>query len=135
VLGVDTNVLVRFLAKDDDVQTPHSAGVLTANGNHPIYVGRVVAAETFWVLTKVKKFPRQRVIDAFRGLLSSVDFKVEAEELMGRALDDCERVGCDFADALIALENKHAGCEATLTFDTDAYPLDDMVPLTSRLLR
>jgi predicted nucleic-acid-binding protein len=135
VLGVDTNVLVRFLAKDDDVQTPQAAEVLTANGNHPIYVGRVVAVETFWVLTKVKKFPRQQVIDSFRGLLSSVDFKVEAEELVGRALDDCERVGCDFADALIALENNHAGCEATLTFDTDAYPLDDMVPLTSRLLR
>jgi predicted nucleic-acid-binding protein len=133
VLGVDTNVLVRFLADDDAVQTPQAVRALKAGSNQPIYIGRLVAAETFWVLTKVMKFPRQAVIESFRGLLASVDFKVEAEKLMGRALDDCERVGCDFADALIVLENRQAGCEATATFDADAQKLDGMIPLSDRL--
>jgi predicted nucleic-acid-binding protein len=133
VLGVDTNVLVRFLADDDATQSPQAVRALQAAGNQPIYVGRIVAAETFWVLTKVKKFPRQSVIDSFRGLLASVDFKVESEKLMSRALDDCERVGCDFADALIALENRQAGCEATATFDVDAQKLAGMIPLSDRL--
>lgn len=133
MLGVDTNVLVRFLAKDDAVQTPQAIAALTAARNQPIYVGRVVAVETFWVLTKVKEFPRQSVIDAFRAMFASIDFKVEAEDLMMQALDDCERVGCDFADGLIALENRKAGCEATVTFDVAALGLDAMIPLTSRL--
>ncbi len=133
MLGVDTNVLVRFLAEDDVVQTPQAVRALKSPGNQPIYVGRLVAAETFWVLVRVKKFPRQAVIEAFRGLLASVDFKVEAEKLVSRALDDCERVGCDFADALIALENRQAGCEATATFDVDAQQLDGMIPLIDKL--
>ena len=132
MLGIDTNVLVRFLAEDDALQTPQAIRALSAARNQPIYVGRVVAAETFWVLTKVKKFPRQSVIDALRGVFASVDFKTEAEDIMMRALDDCERVGCDFADALIALENQKAGCEATLTFDVGALALDTMIPLASR---
>lgn len=133
MLGVDTNVLVRFLAEDDALQTPQAIRALSSANNQPIYVCRVVAAETFWVLTKVKKFPRQSVIDALRGVFGSVDFKVEAEDIMMQALDDCERVGCDFADALIALENRRAGCEATLTFDVGALALDTMVPLASRI--
>lgn len=133
MLGIDTNVLVRFLADDDLIQTPQAIQALKLERNQPIYIGRLVAAETFWVLTQVKKFPRKSVIESFRALLSSVDFKVEAAELMGQALDDCERVGCDFADALIALENKAVGCEATLTFDVDAMGLDGMLALTSRL--
>lgn len=133
MLGVDTNVLVRFLAEDDALQTPQAIKALSAAQNQPIYIGRVVAAETFWVLTKVKKFPRQSVIDAFRGVFASIDFKVEAEDMMMHALDDCERVGCDFADALIALENRRAGCEATVTFDVVAQGLDTMIPLASRL--
>ena len=133
MLGVDTNVLVRFLAEDDPLQTPQAVQALKAASNQPIYVGRIVAVETFWVLTKVKRFPRHAVIDAFRGLFASADFKIEGERLMGRALDDCERIGCDFADALIALENAQAGCEATVTFDVDAVALDGMIHLTSRL--
>ena len=133
VLGVDTNVLVRFLAEDDDIQTPQAVLALKTAANQPIYIGRVVAAETFWVLTKVKKCPRQSVIESFRGLLASVDFRVEAEELMNRALDDCERVGCDFADALIALENEKAGCRATLTFDGDALALEGMMAVGASL--
>ena len=133
MLGVDTNVLVRFLAEDDQLQTPQAVQALKAEHNQPIYVGRIVAVETFWVLTKVKKFPRQSVIDAFRGLLASIDFRLEAEELMSRALDDCERIGCDFADAMIALEHQRAGCEATLTFDEGALSLDGMISVTARL--
>lgn len=133
MLGVDTNVLVRFLAEDDALQTPQAIRALSAAENQPIYIGRIVAVETFWVLTKVKKFPRQSVVDALRGVFTSVDFKVEGEDIMMLALDDCERVGCDFADALIALENRKAGCEATVTFDVGALALDTMIPLASRL--
>ena len=134
VLGVDTNVLVRFLADDDPVQTPQAIGLLTRPGNQPIHIAQVVMVEAFWVLTKVKKFPARDVIISFRRLLLSDHFIIEESAVMIQALDDAETAGCDLADALIAIVNARAGCEATATFDIRAgHRLKDMVVVEERL--
>jgi predicted nucleic-acid-binding protein len=133
VLGVDTNVLVRFLANDDDVQTPMAARLLTAPANQPIHISLVVLAETYTVLTKVKKFPVARVNEAIRMLLSSNDFVVEKPRAVMQALDDCERAECGLVDAMIAVLNVASGCEVTATFDTRAQRLPNMIAVKDRL--
>lgn len=133
VLGADTNVLVRFLTRDDPVHSPQTLQLLTKAGNQPVRICVIALVELVWVLTKVKHWPTHNVFSACRGLLESADFEVEEHALVERALVEAEAAGCDLADALIALFNDRAGCEATATFDVNAQRLERMVPVEQRL--
>ena len=126
VLGVDTNVLVRFLAADDEEQELQAKRVISNPSNHPIYLSLLVLSETYTVLTKVRKFPRAAVDDSYRLLLRSPGFRVEDPDMAGRAIEDGASAGCGFVDALIALQNLAAGCRDTVTFDRDASRLTGM---------
>ncbi len=133
MLGVDTNVIVRFLAIDDDKQTPLAGRFMARAENQPVRIAMIVVVETFWVLTRTKKFPRPRVFAAFRDLLQSSQFIVEDAGLLALAIEQAEVVGCDLADALISLLNARAGCDATATFDEVAQDLPNMIAVESRL--
>lgn len=133
VLGADTNVLVRYLTRDDPIQSPQTLRLLTDAGNQPIRICVIALVELVWVLTKVKRWPLGDVFTTCRGLLQSADFEIEDHELVARALDDAEAAQCDLADALIALSNERAGCEVTATFDADAQRLERMVSVERRL--
>ncbi len=66
VLGVDTNVLVRFLAEDDPLQTPQAIQLLTDPANHPVYLAQVAIIETFWVsLPGSRSFRDRRYLQHF----------------------------------------------------------------------
>ena len=129
MLGVDTNVLVRFVTRDDPVQSPQSRDFITASTNQPIRICVIALVELVWVLTKGKRWPIDEVFEACGALLNSSDFEIEERELVIRALEDAQNAGCDLADALIALFNKRAGCVATATFDVDAQGLEHMTPV------
>jgi predicted nucleic-acid-binding protein len=126
VLGVDTNVLVRFLTVDDEAQFQLVQRMFQREDNQPIYLSGLVLAEAFTVLTKVKKFPRDAVLDSFRLLLRSPQITVERSAMVETAIEDAARTSADFPDALIALQNADAGCSATATFDKRAIRLDAM---------
>ena len=131
MLGIDTNVLVRFLADDDDVQSAQAKQFVA--GNRPIRVSMLVLAEAFNVLTKVRKFPTSRVHHGYRTLLRSPDFEVETPSVVAQAIENGEVAGCGFTDALIALQNQRAGCITTATFDHRAARLEDMKRVESFL--
>ena len=131
VLGVDTNVLVRFLADDDDVQSAQAKQFIA--DNQPIAVSMLVLVETFNVLTKVRKFPVGAVHESYRQLLRSPALEVENPSVVGQAIDNGEEAGCGFADAVIALQYRQLGCSTTATFDHRAARLEDMRPVESFL--
>ena len=133
MLGVDTNVLVRFLAEDDATQTPQAVALVLRAANQPIFVAQVVAVEAFWVLTKIRKFPVPSVVETYRQLFSNASFEIENRRIMVQALDDCLLAGCDFADAVIALVNARAGCATTATIDHDAQTLPGMTAVEALL--
>ena len=126
VLGVDTNVLVRFLTRDDAVQAEQARHIITSPHNQPIHIGLIVLVELVWVLTKLKRWPRADVYAACSSLLRSDDFVIEDASLVGQCLLDAEQASCDLADALIAAINARAGCLTTVTFDRDAQKLAGM---------
>ncbi|WP_158409623.1 PIN domain-containing protein [Devosia psychrophila] len=131
VLGVDTNVLVRFLTRDDETQAEHALRIITTPQNQPIRVSLVVLVELVWVLTKVKRWPSKDVFEACRGLLRSSDFFVEQGETVEECLSDAQLAGCDLADALIGVMNARAGCTTTVTFDREAQKLSYMTAAES----
>ena len=133
VLGVDTNVLVRFLADDDDRQSEQAKLLMGNLDNQPIYISLIVLAEAFNVLTKVRKFPLDVVHDGYRQLLRSPGIEVEDPRLVAHALGLGQHARCGFNDALIALRDHAAGCKTTATFDRKAARLDTMTTVEDLL--
>ena len=133
MLGVDTNVLIRFLTLDDESQTPQAQQLMAKPANHPIYISMLVLAEAFNVMTKVKKFPATAVLDSYRALLRSPALTIERFDMVAAAIEDASRTNAGFSDALIALQNAEAGCLTTATFDFKATRLGGMSPVESSL--
>ena len=129
MLGIDTNVLIRFLTVDDAVQSPQAQALLTRVENQPIYISMLVLAEAFNVLTKVKKQPASAVLEAYALLLRSPALTIERPELVQMAIDEASRTHAGFPDAMIGLQNAEASCVTTATFDIRATRLASMRPV------
>jgi predicted nucleic-acid-binding protein len=111
MLAVDTNVLVRFLARDDPNQTARADNLLRRNH---IWITKTVILETEWVLREVYSFDRDRIASEFRGLLGLSTAQAEDEGAVADALN-WFAAGMDFADALHLASSEHA--EEFVTFD------------------
>ncbi|MGF1456621.1 MAG: PIN domain-containing protein [Alphaproteobacteria bacterium] len=122
MIGLDTNVLVRYLMKDDPAQSPIAVEVISnLSRDEPGYVTSIVLAELSWVLTRAYKEPRNRIADGLEALLRSNDLVIENRAASFRALA-LYRAGrsVDFADALIAMTASLAGALETVSFDRKA---------------
>ena len=96
MLAVDTNVLVRYLIRDDPDQTARATKLVRSQA---IWVSKTVLLETAWVLTKSYAYPPERVAQVFRELLGLPTVSPEDDLTIVQALDWFEQ-GIDFADAL-----------------------------------
>jgi len=119
LIGLDTNILVRFLTEDDPRQADLAAEWIQAaiNKEEKLFLNRVVLCELVWVLSGSYGFPKSRVVEILEELLSLGHLIVEDREIVFAALEDYASSNADFADCLIGRGNKATGCSATLTFD------------------
>lgn len=121
MIGLDTNVLVRYFAQDDARQSALANRTIAALGKDaPGFVSLVVLCELVWVLEDVYATPRAAIIDILRTLLVSDDIVIDAKVLAWRAFRRYEQGEPDFSDTLIAEIGAEAGCHHTLTFDKAA---------------
>lgn len=118
-IGLDTNVLVRWLVNDgvNRKQAERAAAIMAADALH---LSTVAMAETVWVLSQVYRFPRSDVASVVRRLLGLPNLQVECAAPARIALDALEEHGGDFNDHLIAAHDRAAGCRHTVTFDRKA---------------
>jgi predicted nucleic-acid-binding protein len=120
MIGVDTNILVRFFVQDDPPQAERSLRFLAArSADDPGLVNHVVLCEFVWVLENTYRLPRGRIFDALEVIMRSDRLKVTEPQDAWAALYEYQD-GADFADALIATVNRRLGCEHTATFDRKA---------------
>jgi len=121
LIGVDTNILVRYLVEDDAVQTEMAADFLERRSSpaRPAFVNRVVVAEVVWVLERVFRYPRHLIADNLSELLRTASIRVEDVDDVAEALG-LYRDGAGFTDALIGVSNARQGCSATATLDRKA---------------
>jgi predicted nucleic-acid-binding protein len=132
MLGLDTNVLVRFLLRDDPIQAECAKKVIeeaVATGE-PVAVALLAILETEWVLRSSAKLEKKSVITAFRMLLESRDLRIEHEESLEEALYLYENNNADFADCLMTICYKRSGCFAMLTFDRKAATIPGVILLS-----
>ena len=117
--GVDTNVLVRYLTQDDPAQSRRANAIIdgAVAGGERIHVDTVVLCELVWVLRSAYGLPRATVADALTGLLETSQLSVDERDRLREAASRYAVGGGDFADYVLGLRNRSAGCDTTLTFD------------------
>jgi len=119
VIGLDTNVVIRYLAQDDPKQSPIATRLMekALSSDDPGFISLVVLAEVVWVLVSLYSVDRSGVADVVGGLLTTEQLRVESAELVWRAKRRYEGSKADFSDALIAECGVAAGCKRSVTFD------------------
>lgn len=119
MIGLDTNVLVRYIAQDDRNQSSLATALIEkkCTVETPGYVGQVVLAELVWVSESRYGATRDEVGQIVRRILSTRQLVVQDAEIAWQALRSFESGKADFADCLITSTALAAGCERMLSFD------------------
>jgi predicted nucleic-acid-binding protein len=119
VIGLDTNVLVRYLVQDDAEQgAAASHAIRTAvEDQESLFLCGIVLCETAWVLETAYDHEREAIAGLLDRILLSEGFEVERRDEVSAALRAYGAGQGDFADYLIGEVNAAHGCTRTLTFD------------------
>lgn len=121
MIGLDTNVLVRYVMQDDPRQSPKATRLVESlSSESPGFVPQVSIVEFVWVLSSSYGLGRDQVASALDLLLRSKELVVERADQVARALRVFRTGTADFADCLIERAADAAGCSATMTFDVAA---------------
>jgi len=125
MIGLDTNVLVRYLVEEDDPQKRAADRFVeeALNRGESLFVNQIVLCEVVWVLSRAYGFTRREVAEALEMILCARQFEIEAKDMVVRGLREYRKGKADFADCVIGLKNQAAGCTATVTFDRKAASL------------
>jgi predicted nucleic-acid-binding protein len=122
MIGIDTNVLVRYLVQDDEAQSAQATMLIeeTISVDMPGYITLISLVEVVWVLNSCYGINKNDLCVMIRMLLETKQLLIEQAESCYRALKLFEQGNGDFSDALITTLSKDAGCSQTLTFDRKA---------------
>jgi predicted nucleic-acid-binding protein len=121
MIGLDTNVLVRYLAQDDPKQSPKATRLIESlTVDAPGYISIVSVVELAWVLTGCYASTRGELCEVLESLLRSKGIVVAQTDTVWKALRLFKQGKADFADCLIERAASEAGCRHTATFDRDA---------------
>jgi len=117
--GLDTNVLVRYFAQDDPVQSTKATAIIEHrfSEQHPGFVSLVTMMETVCVLGGAYALSNQEVATVVERMLQSDTLVVQNEQEVFTAAMTLKAGLGSFADALIGALGERAGCPSTLTFD------------------
>lgn len=125
MIGLDTNVLIRYLTQDDPIQSAKATEILERRLTlkNPGFVSVVAMVETVWVLDRAYGLTAQEIATAVERLLQVEVLTIENEQEVFTAMVALKQGRGSFADALIAELGARAGCTGTLTFDRKAIRL------------
>ena len=120
--ALDTNVIVRFLVRDDEkqAQMAYARFKQAEAAGERLFVPLVVVLETIWVLESAYDLTRDEVLSALEDLRRMSILECEAPQVLEDVLSDANRRRADLSDLLIAHSAKAGGCDACLTFDKSA---------------
>ncbi|KAB0565187.1 PIN domain-containing protein [Pseudomonas palleroniana] len=121
MIGLDTNVLVRYVTQDDPAQSPKACELIESLTTlSPGFVGLVSVVELVWVLQSCYQCTKSELVTVLETLLRTRELIIEQAEIVWQALRRFIASKADFADCLIERCAHSAGCEYTATFDLDA---------------
>lgn len=125
MIGLDSNVLIRYLVQDDPVQSPKATEIIERRLTEetPGFVSIVAMVETVWVLDRAYGLSAREIAAAVERILQADVLVVEYEQEVFTAMIALKQGKGSFADAVIVALCTKAGCSRTLTFDRKALKL------------
>ncbi len=121
MIGIDTNVLVRFITNDDPARSQTASQFMaTLTVENPGYVSLPVTLEVIWVLLRLFKFSKAEVIHTLESLTRTNELRFQHVAIVRSALHIAETSNADIADALVFLLSKEDGCDKVVTLDKGA---------------
>lgn len=121
MIGLDTNVLVRYLTRDDPSQAATAIKLVRSLSSETKgFLSLVVLVETVWVLESSYGFKKSQLQEVLETLLRSQELMVDRADLAWQALQTFSASRADFSDCLIERCSHAAGCSYTATFDRAA---------------
>jgi predicted nucleic-acid-binding protein len=119
VTGLDTNVLVRYLTQDDAEQARRANRAISdvTSAGSRCFVGPIVLCELTWVLREAYGLGKADLVRTLELILATRQFEIGDKDLVREALEAYRDGRADFADYLIGVTHRQAGCHRTVTFD------------------
>jgi predicted nucleic-acid-binding protein len=119
MIGLDTNVLIRYLTRDEPQQWQITDLLMQEilTNNETCFISNVVLCELAWVLRSSYKLSRADLIETLERILRTSIFRFENKFIVWQAIQQMRQGGADFSDYLIGLIHRQAGCIETVTFD------------------
>jgi predicted nucleic-acid-binding protein len=119
MIGIDTNVLVRYIVQDDPAQAKVATHYIERNctADSPGFINRIVLCEIVWILKRAYGYDKSIILNVIRQILLTAEFVTENSDVMWKALKEYESGQADFSDYIIGSSNLENGCECTVTFD------------------
>jgi predicted nucleic-acid-binding protein len=121
MIGLDTNMVVRYLTHDDAAQTATAVRLIDSlSQDSPGFLSLIVIVELVWVLEVSYRFKKNEIEHVLDTLLRSKELVIERAEIVWQALRKFSASRADFADCLIERCGHAADCQSTATFDQSA---------------
>jgi predicted nucleic-acid-binding protein len=119
MIGLDTNVLVRYLTQDEPAEARHATAIIerAVDRGEPVLVSCIVISELVWVLRRAYGIPPPEVLATIEHLLETPQMELEDRDLVRKAVADSKAGLGDFVDSLIGRRHEAQGCSLTATFD------------------
>jgi len=122
MIGLDTNVMIRYLTQDEPGQAK-KAGLLIENElnvKEPGFITLIVLVELVWVLESCYDQGKEEILNVLQGLLTTRQLVVEKADMAYLAMKRYASATADFSDALITVISEQEGCNKVVTFDKNA---------------
>lgn len=122
MIGLDTNLLIRYLTQDDPRQSAIANRVIESELSEKQlgFIAHIVLVEIIWVLESCYGQKKEALVSVIESLLTTKQIIVERAEVAHLALKKYRTGSADFSDALILAVCEASGCERTVTFDKRA---------------
>jgi len=126
LIGLDTNVLVRYLVQDDPGQSRRASQLISRECTReaPGFINRIVLCELVWVLETAYGYSKEAIAGVLEKVLRTSQFQIEDVQAAWTAFRLYRKGRADFADCLLGTVNHHQGCDRTVTFDQQAGKLE-----------
>lgn len=125
MIGLDTNVIIRYLMKDDAKQFARADALIESaiKNQESLHICLVVMCEVVWVLNYHYKIKKEEICDFLEMLFHTEHMEIENREIALNSFKEYQNSQADLADCIIGQTNKFEGCATTFTFDAKAIKL------------
>ena len=115
--ALDTNVLIRYLVRDDLTQAKAASRFIKST-DEKLLINLIVLCEVVWVLRAAYGYGRNVISDVVEKILSTEQLVIEDAEVAWKALAEYKiSRSADFSDCVIGQKNLSLNSEFTVTFD------------------